>query len=455
MSLARFVALVGFVAWLSVAAACPADEIVLFDFERRGLGEQWSAVGKITAARVPVAGEIPEGEIAPAGQMLALTSEGAGGIYAREGTLPGDWRTFREVRFWMRRAGEPAADAKPAALELQLLEADGRTRFWRKIEVAHGGWRQYRVPLKWMRWGDGRIPRWDRIERLGFWFRDAADLHLDAVSVITGESPAETELTADDLRRLAFPDLPRDEVRIAERGPVLLLTNAGELRTEELAAHLGQVWAAVFAELDFLPKPPRAVPLIVFASRGQYRAFPPRLAALMNSQAPPPPSDGFTLQAISTSYYDEKRGTLRPVYTHEFVHAVLTPSLELQNKGEWLHEGLAVCFQMRFHPQADLVQIVRGGMADPSAHLPLEQLCHGGPIPSSRYWQAMTVVEMLLKDEELRKRLPGLIEAFRAAGSTDLGPQLMPVLQSDWESMTARWRRFCEQTYRAENRRGE
>ncbi|MDQ3621808.1 MAG: hypothetical protein M3463_04865 [Verrucomicrobiota bacterium] len=157
-------------------------------------------------------------------------------------------------------------------------------------------------------------------------------------------------------------------------------------------------------DLPFLEESSDLAPLLVFSSRDAYRAFPARLAAKLNAEATVPRAGGFTVFGIATSFWDPEQGSLRPVYTHEFVHALLSDRLRLDNRGEWLHEGLASRYQLRFHPQENFGAIVADGLAAASRRLPLERLCDGQPIPSNRYWQALTVAGMLLQQEKYAPR---------------------------------------------------
>ena len=146
-------------------------------------------------------------------------------------------------------------------------------------------------------------------------------------------------------------------------------------------------------------------------------------------------------------FWSEKFGTLRPVYTHEYVHALITKTLFLPSQGSWLHEGLASHVQIHFHPQPNLRDIVSEGIANPRLHLPLQALCNGNRISVKRYWQALTVVETLLSVDRYRQNLPRLLHAFQQSGSTDLTSQLELAFPVSWEKFTDTWYRFCRTHY--------
>jgi hypothetical protein len=197
--------------------------------------------------------------------------------------------------------------------------------------------------------------------------------------------------------------------------------------------------------MPFLQEYARPATLLVFRTEAQYAAFTPRLGLRYQATAPRPQSGGYTILGNATSYWDELQVTLRPVYTHEFVHSVLTRGAALGNSGEWLQEGLAVHYQLKYHPQANFREIVARGIANADQHLPLEELTNGRPIQANRYWQAATLAHMLMADGKYREQFPRLMTEFAAAGSTELAPQREKILKVIWEELTADWKRHCEE----------
>ena len=129
----------------------------------------------------------------------------------------------------------------------------------------------------------------------------------------------------------------------------------------------------------------------------------------------------------------------------------MIPRLGFDNHGDWLHEGLAARTQLHFHPQPGFDKIVRAGLADPAARTPLAELASGRPIPVQRYWQAATLVELLLESPQYAPLRPALIDGLRKSGSAELGPHLEDVLKTDWAGLEADWKRWCEQRYALAN----
>jgi hypothetical protein len=444
----RPVAIAAFgVVLLLSAAVVRADQQLLFDFERPGLGADWSAVRQITVARQPVPAFSQQAAVTPSGFGARISTQGGAGLFSKSGKVPEDWRRFAAVSFWVYRAPEEARRRPASSLEVQIFEKDGKARFWRRVDLDHTGWKEVSLPLRWFRFGDQRMARWDRVDRFGIWFRDAADVTVDAVSLTVGEAETASELTVADLVATAFPDRPAGVVRVRKNAGVRILTDAASLDVDLLVEYLSDLARAVRRDLPLSDRPASPATLIVFATREAYQAFPARLAQRMNGEGPVPQASGFTVHGISTSYWDERYGTFRPVYTHEFIHSLVAHGVLLGNRGEWFHEGLATHYQVQIHPQENFSQIVMQGLADTNQRLPLAQILSGRPIPQNRYWQAATVIDMLLTGEKYKSRVPALIAAFQQAGSTDIMPQLQPVLNVTAEQFDRDWQEHCRRKY--------
>lgn len=437
---------IGCVAICLAAASCArAEEQSLFDFEQGALGDAWSASGKIGAKRI--ASPAPSDGDArgtPRGQALEIATAGGAGLFARAGQVKLKWPDVEAISVWVYRSPAEARARPQSTVELQFYEADGKARFWRKVDVAHVGWQRYDVPLKWLRWGDGRIPDWRHVDRFGFYFRDGATLAIDNIAAETSAADS-AYFSAEDLQQLAFA--ADAKVQVAPADGLMLLTDVRSFDADALLAHFGKVSDDVLKTFS-LPRPIRAIPILVFNNENDYRDFPVKLGQKQNAAAARPTSGGYAVCGIATSFWDPRQGTLRPVFTHEFVHALLSHAAQLDNRGDWLQEGAATYFQMKYHRQKDLNQIVAQGIADRTAHLPLDELASGQRIPQNRYWQAMTLVELLITDEALAKQHPALMAEVSKTGNTDLRTHIEPIFHSNWPALTTRWRKHCERAYR-------
>lgn len=428
--------------------AC-ARELLTFDVAAGD--EQLSVLSKSTLQMWHPEVQLPAEGPVPSGRAVRLSGPKGGGFVSKSTALSElDWRKTRTVLFWVHRSEEEAQQNPTVSLDVLLLDDDRKTWFWRKVDLTHSGWKKVELPLAWFRWSDGRIPRWDQVRRIGFLLRDPAELTLDTVWAESTETTRGDFPTAELIAPVAFPpsDKPNDvKVRTLETRDVQLLTNVADLDLERLAGHLESVAKQVRRELPFLPELDRGPLLVIFPTREEYRQFVPRYVKQLNSVAELPGSAGLTIEGISASSWDKQFGTLRPVYTHEYVHGFLCHTLRLPSQGDWLHEGLASHFQLTFHPQENFAGLVQAGLKNPKSHDPLKDLCNGKRIADSRYWQAATLCRMLLTEERFRDRLPTLIDRLHESKTTDLGPHLKAVWNTDIDQLTTAWRDFCEREY--------
>lgn len=444
----RIAILAGFaIGWLiaPTAQSALAEVVERLDFEAPGLSQQWAAAGGLRAERLAVP-EPPSDAGGPQGFALRVAIEKPGAIYTKPAVLPTDWRPYRAWSAWIYRSAEEAKAHPTSTFEVRAVEDDGRANYWRKVEVSHTGWKLVELPLPWFRTSDGRLPRWNHIARLVLASQTPIDLVFDDIRLIKGDRPRAAELTPEILTAFAFPaEGPRARTASARR--VFIATTADELDLDVLAPHLEKVAAAVYEQLPFVSEPTQPGILLVFRTRDEYRDFVVRLARQFGGVADRPSADGFTVQAIASSYWEPRLGTLRPVYTHEFTHALVEQALLLRCKGEWFHEGLANSFQIRFHPQKNIDKSIIEWLDSSNSRSPLADVCSGKPVPIERYWQTLTVAQMLFSEEKYRAKLPDLVKVMQATGSTDLEPPLKSLWNSDWEAFTSDWEAFCRRKY--------
>lgn len=430
-------------------AAPPATQSVAWqDFDAADFARLTTSLG-------PVQHALADAPAAPApadgvgGKALHAVTPGKSILILRPDAapLPKNLPELSDIDFYIHRPAAAANEEKDPVLEIQFRESDQKAWFWRRVIITRTGWTRVTLPLRFFRASDRRNPHWDKVDRLAFYFRNQADVHIDAIRFL--DAPERSALLqTGELAQLAFPDSAAEQVRIIDQPTHRLLTDAPDLEHKALADHLARTVDALQKDLPFLPKPTSPPTLIIFATEQQYRAFPPRFAERLDAQAAAPTSDGFTFHALATSSWNAAKGSLRPVYTHEFIHSYLELSASLPDDGGWVHEGLASFYQLRLHPQANFPALVRKSLADPDAHLPLDQLCSSRRIPLNRYWQALTVWNFLLSTPSYRDKLPALFDHFRTTASTNLLPALETVFKTDLPTFTKEWKDFCATAYK-------
>lgn len=396
---------------------------LLFDFESDDWQAAWSAMGGIVVTRVPRDAE---------GNALEL--RGAGDVYTKPGRVPVDWSGFETLSFDLWR--DVPVDATNQYIEVRAMDRDGRGRRWRKVPLEPGtGWREIALPLRFFGPGDERILPWSEVQRLGFHIAAAGTVRVDRITLRPGARRA--VLDAPELVGLAFSSRPA--ATVVDQPGLLFATDVAGVDFVPLVAELTNLVAVMERDLPFLTPPDEPPALLVFSDETGYRGFTPRFAAAFRRVAAPPASDGFTLLGIATGAWDPAQGIRRPTYLHEFVHSLVERRTGLPNRSEWFQEGLATRYQVRFRPQEGLDRIIAAGLAQDSHRDPLLRLCNGKPVSLRRYWQAMTVVDLLVDHDHYRPRLAALVDAFRASGTTDIGPHLGPVLGVDGARFEADW----------------
>lgn len=425
-----------------------AETRVLHDFDHAALDAHWRAQGPVQLERAPAPafGGNATGTGAPGGRAVHVVTAGKAAMFTR-GVTDITWSAVRSVAVWIHR--DPGAAAGPSdTLEIQLHEPDRKTRFWRKQVIDHTGWKRFDLPLPWMRWSDGRIPRWEKVEKLVFWFRDDADLWIDAVSVETGTGPDApgARLTLDDLAAVVFPGRPPAEILRFVTPEVQILAGANPAELEEVGRHLVEVARRVASDWGPLLRRDDPGRLVILGDEQEYRTAVVRLAEQLSSHVEEPRSDGFTMQGIALVSWDFGHGVIRPTFTHEMVHSLAESRLELPNLREWLHEGLASFYQLEYHPQENFGRIVGQGLERADLRLPLSRLTDGEPIPLKRYWQALTLLELLRESPVYAPRFPALLGAFREKGSTRLTPHL-DLIGTDAARLEADWSAWCRERH--------
>jgi hypothetical protein len=426
--------------FLTLAGLCHAAP-AWSDFEQDNFNTQWQAGGaQAIMARIDAPQGTPDG--GPSGKMMRFQTTGKTLAASRSDNhpLPKNLPDCEAMSFWIH--SEASADS-PVVVDVMFSERDRKAAFWRKLEVTESGWQQVTLPLKWFRWENGRVPRWDAVTNFVLRSRGPVAFGIDDIRFIDEDPQAGAEMSADNLKQLAFGD-NNSAARSHVTDEFWVLTDAPGVDLDAVSQHLGEVLKKAREEFRLAEKPARPARIIIYQNEEDYRAFVPRLASQLGAAAAPPTSDGYHVSGIALSWWIEPpAGVVRPVITHEFVHTILSNYMLIDSAhSDWWQEGVASLFQMRTHPQDDFWELVGEGLEKPEMRTPLEELTNGQSIPMHRYWQAATIVEMLTTDPGYKDKIFDLIAAIRKTGSTDLRPLLEPVYGKDFEQFTQDWLRW-------------
>lgn len=410
------------------------------EFLRAWTAGRGASVASVVVEPVPGAedGSVPT----PSGGAMRLTAGAGGGAYCR--AVPDGLDTACALSFWVRRVANTTAAAPE--IEVQWVEPDGRSRFWRKVTLDQPGWQRVALPLRFFRTTGARLPEWSRVRHFALFARQAVTMDIDVVSIERADGCG-PDICLRELRDVAFPAAATGAVRLVRDAEYAVMTDAAELDLPIVQAVLVHLTGELRRLFPFLSPPARPPVLIVFANRDEYRKFPGRIAERMGSVAREPNTDGYTIVGVATSYYDPQKGSLRPVYFHEFTHAWLSQAGGLACEGHWLHEAVANHMQLQLFPQSNFDELVRQSFMAGTAR-PLQELCSDRPVQTSDYWQLVTVFRMLTSKTPYAERLPNLFELVRKHSSFDLSVFLTDAFGVNWARLEADWSAYVAQAFR-------
>jgi len=196
---------------------------------------------------------------------------------------------------------------------------------------------------------------------------------------------------------------------------------------------------------------PPPIVLAVYAKRSDYHALWRRVAAYYGGRFGKIATEGFSYRVFFATSYDspEQFKLRRPVISHEFAHVWLYRRRGLRNDGNWLTEGVATAVQMHFWPEsANRHHFAR--WLDSGRMLPLKRLMDLPRIPPKHYWQAGTLVELILR--RYPEKLPAVIAAFNAGASAY--SIVANVLQTDFPSLERLWSNYVRSAASESNSSG-
>jgi hypothetical protein len=269
----------------------------------------------------------------------------------------------------------------------------------------------------------------------------------------TAPASAPADPSPQQQKRIYFPkDWPR-QVKAFQDDGIIIWTDADGLDGEGLLEHLqavrkylegitltgaehGRASSNVAAPSERASAPARPVAIAIYQDQTDYQALWRRVGEHYGGQFDRIVTQGFSYRVFCASSFGDKDQFQRrlPVICHEFTHVWLFQRLGLSNDANWLTEGIASAVQLHFFPQAGDrqadAQRVREGR-----YVPLKRLLEQQRTAPAQYWQAASLVEMILKDRPTA--LPRLIAA--QAQGKDTAARLRETLEVDFPGLEKRW----------------
>ncbi|NLF32755.1 MAG: hypothetical protein GX591_17925 [Planctomycetes bacterium] len=259
--------------------------------------------------------------------------------------------------------------------------------------------------------------------------------------------PSPSDPRAAELRLIYFPPHRFGPIRTVAAGGLTVLTDAEKPDDAALRAHL----AALEGILDALPLAPAtqpasqpgtqpaatAVTAALYARQDAFGALWHRVGVYYDGRfLGARGAGGYSYRPFCATYLDAARpDAIPPELAHEMAHVWLWSHAGLPNDGNWLSEGLATAVQLQLFPSLGerraWAERVRAGK-----FVPLKRLMDTAPLEGRHYWQAATLVEMLLADH--RDALPAVLDAV--TDGRDPNAIVTEVLGLTWLAVERQWR---------------
>jgi hypothetical protein len=180
----------------------------------------------------------------------------------------------------------------------------------------------------------------------------------------------------------------------------------------------------------------RPVIVAIYDKHDEFQALWRRVGDFYGGSFGQVATDGFSYRVFCATWYGTEKEFARrqAVLCHEFAHVWLYQNRGLANNGNWLTEGIATAVQLKFFPQSgnrkDFAQWLQAGQM-----LPLKRLMDLERISPKDYWQAGTLVELLI--QKYPGKLPEVMSAFNSGQSANA--IVTKVLQTDFAKLQSQW----------------
>jgi hypothetical protein len=370
-------------------------------------------------------------------RMLQVVAR-AGGSFASQPNFPRcRFHAATAVKF--RAQAPDASAAAPLVFEFQVYSTERKAWRWSKVTLDVPDWRTVELPTKYFRHSPAAYLPFEETRRFAFRFRTTGRFNLDTIELLDrgfGTRPA--ELSLEEIGELAFGS----EATIHRGKSFAVITDELRLKPTETMAALDKMLSMILTDFPELKAPKQLSPLLVFSDEARYRAFWAKLAEKFNSDGPTPESDGYSMLGIAGSFYDHRLGSIRPVYLHEACHAVMARLFGISSEGDWLHEGLANYYQLRWTNQ-DLGSIAKTLVANRRL-ISLQGLLNGRTIAMEHYAQAALFIEWIMVNSTRKARLLPAIRYMAKEGSTTFEPAARTHFGASVQRIESSWIRWIQ-----------
>lgn len=256
----------------------------------------------------------------------------------------------------------------------------------------------------------------------------------------------------DEVKQLAFPD--DQNVRSHCADTVIIYTNADQLDLMELSSYLGGLAQMLEETIPcFQSYPAVPVRLVVFSEKAEYDHFFANYLDALGVDQMSSSADGITVNGIGFSYWDERWGSVRPVFAHEYIHAYLEGKIGLPNRVSfsWIHEGIANYFQFcQLSPKVNLEKKVETMLDASFVDYSFAELLDGRAVRRGHYLKVLTLVAFLQESEAYQEMLCRLLPKLKHAGDGTVSQKDISEWFSSWEELEQEWAVFCRSRFLSE-----
>lgn len=419
---------------LSGGASAGAEVVrKLDDFDEPfALSDRWVTVGNARAAKVAV----PEDGVPDGVSYRALKVDGgAGAVFAARANFPRpSW--WKGDRFRFRASAPGATPARPLVLAVEFYARERKAYFRREVKLTGADWRLVEIPLRFVSPGLGKL-KWEECHRFAFRFRTPGSVQIDAIELVETDRRRPTEVTAEEIGKLAFGGSARSE------------TNArfavfSDQPGHDLKAALAEVEKAyVTFSKDFpaLAPPPRPVPVLLFGKPADYLAFWTNLAEQYGKTAAAPrPEAHCLLGAAGASVGPD--GKPPEKLSTELARLLLASGYGLSDAGgDWLSEGLASHYEYAAKGE-NLHELTKRALVA-GKFLPLSRLLDGKTFPRGYAPQAALFVKYLLEHPSRRDAFDRAIRYMSATGSLNFAAASQAKFGATLRLLEDAWLKWC------------
>lgn len=411
------------------------EEVVrkLDDFDEPfPLESRWLTVGDARMARVdaPV-----KADMQGVSYKMLKVEGGAGSVFAVRSSFLNP-RYWKAETFRFRASAPGASVARPLVLAVEFYATERKAYFRRTVTLTSPDWSLVELPLRFIPVGLGNL-EWRECHRFAFRFRSPGSLQIDAIELVETDRKHPTEVTAEEIGKLAFGD----KIRADANARFSLFSDAANLDGKIALGELEKTYAGFSRDFPSLRPPARPLPVLVFAKVNDYGAFWKALAEQYGETAPVPGPSSHLLHGVVGAPV-ATTGKLPQKISSEIVRLLLATGYGLPaDGGNWLSEGIVSHYEFSARDE-DLHQLTKRALVA-GKFLPLTRLLDGKPIPRGYAPQAALFVQYLLEHSSRREAFDRAIRYMVATGSLDFAPACQAKFGATLRLLENAWLKWC------------